>query len=159
MAVTLRPLTTADRELLRTACVFNINWPGERFTFADLDGYPGLSHYVQLAPERGDFGVVAEQGGNCVGVAWLLFLDSSDPGYGYVADGIPELGITVWTGYRRKGIGRQMLQALIDEARSRGIREISLSVEDGNPSVLLYTAFGFKPVPDAPAEGTYSLPL
>lgn len=159
MTVVLRPLTPADRELLRTACLLNINWPGERFTYADLDGLAELSHYTQLLPDRGDFGVVAEQDGRCVGVAWLLFFDSAAPGYGYLADDVPELGITVWPGYRRRGIGKQMLRALIEQARDRGLGAISLSVEEGNPSVHLYTAFGFTPALEAREAGTYALSL
>lgn len=43
--------------------------------------------------------------------------------------------------YRRKGIGRKMVQMLIDEARTKGVTEISLdSTDSGRP---LYNALGF----------------
>lgn len=104
---TLRPLTEADHDLLRTATLTNVNWTGaQRFTIADVDTRPDFGHYLHLCPERGDFGLVAEReaaaapGMAVIGVTWLLFLSSADPGYGFVADGVPELSITVWPGHR-----------------------------------------------------------
>jgi ribosomal protein S18 acetylase RimI-like enzyme len=151
---TTRPLTVGDRELLRTATLANVTWSGEqRFTYRDVDERPGLRHYTEFRPERGDLGFVAETQGLAVGVVWALFLDSDDPGYGFVADGVPELSLSVWSGYRGQGIGGELLREALAEARQRGIGRVGLSVEAGNPSVRLYRSAGFAPVPGA-AEGT-----
>jgi ribosomal protein S18 acetylase RimI-like enzyme len=157
--VTTRPLTGGDRELLRTATLANVNWTGEeRFTSRDVDERPDLRHYVDLRPQRGDFGVVAERDGLTVGVVWALLLDGADPGYGHVADGVPELSVCVWSGYRGQGIGGRLLREALAEAHRRGLARVSLSVEAANPAGHLYRAVGFRPVPDA-AEGTFAVDL
>ena len=44
--------------------------------------------------------------------------------------------------FRRQGVGRRMVSLLIDEARNRGISEISLdATEAGRP---LYESLGFR---------------
>lgn len=167
--VRLRPLTAADDELLRAATHMNVNWAGrERLSYRDLDTLPELAHYCRLRPERGDFGLVATRpgigaddgadDGAAVGVVWLLFLPAADAGYGFVAADVPELSLCVWSGYRGRGLGRLLLSAALGEARERGIARVSLSTEDGNPSVVLYRALGFEPVPDS-ADGTFAVDL
>jgi GNAT superfamily N-acetyltransferase len=157
--VATRPLTTGDHELLRTATLANVDRTGEeRITHRDVDETPELRHYTALRPERGDFGFVAERDGRAVGVVWALFLAGADRGYGHVADGVPELSLCVWSGYRGRGIGGALLRRALEEARRRGLARLSLSVEAGNPAVHLYRAAGFRPVPQA-AEGTFVLDL
>lgn len=130
--------------LLTEATRLNVNWTGEeRVDTAGVAADPGLAHYTQLRPQRGDFGLVAQVSGSVVGVVWLLFLDSSDPGFGYIADGVPELSVCVWPGYRGVGIGRLLIGAAFLEAREREIRRISLSVEDGNTAKRHYRSVGF----------------
>lgn len=144
----LRPLHDDDTSLLADATLFNVNWTGEqRLTAVDVSTDPALSHYTVARPDRGDFGLVAEVGGRTVGVVWLLFLDSSDPGFGYVADGVPELSVCVWPGHRGAGLGGQLLDAAIVAARERGVARISLSVEDRNPAERLYRDRGFVDAP------------
>lgn len=157
--VTTRPLTGDDRELLRTATLANLNWTGEaRFGLRDVDERPDLRHYTGFRSERGDLGLVAEQDGRSVGVVWVLFLDADDPGYGFVADGVPELSIWVAPSARGQGLGGGLLRAALDEARRRGVERVSLSVETGNPAVHLYRRSGFRSVPGA-AEGTFAVDL
>ena len=109
--VTTRPLTADDGELLRTATLANLNWTGEpRFSSRDVDETPELRHYCEFRPERGDLGFVAGTSGRTVGVVWALFLGSDDPGYGFVAAGVPELGPSVCAGHRGRGIGRGLLR-------------------------------------------------
>ncbi len=157
--VTTRPLTVDDGELLRTATLANANWTGEpRFTSRDVDERPDLRHYTVFRAERGDLGFVAETRGLAVGVVWALFLTGDDPGYGFVADGVPELSLSVWSGHRGRGIGGGLLRRALEEARRRGLTRVSLSVEAGNPSVHLYRSVGFSPVPGA-ADGTMAVDL
>ncbi len=159
IAVTTRALTEQDREVLRTATLTNVNWTGEqRVTFRDVDEQPGLRHYCLFRPERGDYGIVAQRDGRAVGVVWALFLGSDDPGYGHVADDVPELSLCVWSGYRGQGIGGELLRRALEEARRRDIARVSLSVEAQNPSLHLYRAVGFRPVSDA-AAGTMAVDL
>jgi ribosomal-protein-alanine N-acetyltransferase len=48
--------------------------------------------------------------------------------------------------YRRRGIGRALLQHFIDEAREAGTSRVHLEVRDGNPAVAMYRRAGFKSV-------------
>ena len=149
--LTLRPLLSSDRELMRAATLANMNWTGSRrFTYADIDSTPEFSHYFRFDEESGDFGLAAESNGRLVGLAWLTFFDATDPGFGYIADGVPELSISVWDGYRRRGAGRLLLRALLGEARNRRIERVSLSIEEGNGAVDLYRQCGFAPVEGNP---------
>ena len=149
---TTRPLTAGDRELLRTATLANVNWTGEqRCTARDVDERPDLRHYTVFRPGRGDLGFVAERRGLGGGVVWALLLGAEDPGHGFVADGVPELGLCVWSGYRGHGIGGRLLRLALAEAGRRGVRRVSLSVEAGNPAGRLYRAAGFVPPPGAAA--------
>lgn len=56
-----------------------------------------------------------------------------------------ELGnVAVHENYRGKGIGRQLVQAVIDRAGDRGVREIFLEVRQSNTQAQeLYKTFGF----------------
>ena len=45
--------------------------------------------------------------------------------------------------YRRKGIGKLLLDHFIAEARDSGSSKIHLEVRDGNPAVSMYEAAGF----------------
>lgn len=154
----LRPLAATDTELLRTATLANVNWTGEqRFTYHDVDRSPELRHYARLRPERGDFGAVAEQDGVVVGVVWALFLAPPDPGYGFVAEGVPEVSLSVWPGYRGRGTGRALLSHLLEEARTRGLERVALSVEEGNPVLGLYRGVGFVRAPGTAARPTASI--
>lgn len=161
--VEMRPVENDDDDddvaLLAEATRLNMNWQGpERFTVADIAAEPVLEHYTRLRPGRGDFGLVAEVGGRAVGVVWLLFLDAADPGYGFVEDGVPELSVCIWPEYRGVGLGGLLLDAAFVEARERGVRRISLSVETGNPARRLYRDKGFFNVTGA-APGTMVLGL
>jgi ribosomal protein S18 acetylase RimI-like enzyme len=138
-----RPLTAADRGLLREATLTNMNWSGDRFTLDDVDEAPDIVHYFRDFPGERDFGLVDVDGGTPRAVAWLVFLPADRPGYGFVDVDIPELSITTFDGFRGRGIGTALLGKLLDEARAIGLPGVSLSVEDGNGARRLYERMGF----------------
>ncbi|MGF3054176.1 N-acetyltransferase family protein [Microbacterium sp. YY-03] len=148
-----RALRSADVELLELATLGNMNWCGDRLTIEAIRSRPEYSHYTYIVPERGDFGVVAEIGGEAVGVAWAVFLPTSDAGYGFVDETTPELSLWVAAEQRGIGLGRDLLRALIDEAKERGLKQISLSVEADNYAKVLYRCEGFRDVPGGEADG------
>ena len=47
---------------------------------------------------------------------------------------------------RGKGLGRELLAKLLEQAREEGFPEISLSVEPDNPALHLYEDYGFAKV-------------
>lgn len=53
--------------------------------------------------------------------------------------------VVVDDGYRRLGIGRKMLEKVIDQCGQLDIKDVTLEVRIGNkPAISLYEEFGFK---------------
>jgi len=121
------------------------NWDGSaRFTRGEVIAEAHTALYLDGWRQRGDFGLVAVESGVPVGAIWARALPAATPGYGYVADDVPELGMGVAPGQRGKGVGSALLNGCIDVARSLGWRALSLSVEDGNVAArALYERHGF----------------
>lgn len=144
-AIKVREATVEDTSTLWAACFEAANWRGsDQFTREQVMNNPEFSHYVAGWPRPGDFGVVAESGtGEGIGAAWCRAFAAEDAGYGFVATDIPELTIGVVPGLRGAGTGTALMTALIALGRSRGLRAISLSVEDGNRARDLYERLGF----------------
>ena len=150
----LRQATAEDAPALTDALLAAANWDGQaRFTREQLLADPHLRHYVTDWPRPTDFGVVATGDGagvagdgEVLGAAWCRLFDATDPGYGYLADDIPQVTIGVAPAHRGCGVGSALLAALIEQARVREHQAISLSVEDGNRARLLYERAGFTAV-------------
>lgn len=150
---TIRPLTEGDEPVLARATLGNLNWQEQRFTEQDVRNRPEFRHYTELRLERGDFGFVAEQAGEGVGVAWAQFLPAADPGYGYLDESIPEISLWVREDVRGQGLGKRLLRHLQEAADDRGIARLSLSVEAGNYARRLYAAEGFEEVAGREQDG------
>jgi GNAT superfamily N-acetyltransferase len=134
-----------DREFLVDMLLEAVNWhPDREITREVLLAEPRLVQYVTDWPRRGELGVIAVVDGQRIGAAWLGSFGADDPGYGYVADDVPELSIALVASWRRRGIGRLLLRDLAERARSAGFRGISLSVERANPAASLYAAEGYR---------------
>lgn len=55
-----------------------------------------------------------------------------------------EIGLAVLEGYRREGVGRELMQSLIKEGKSLGLRMLMLRVFANNlPAISFYKKFGF----------------
>ena len=90
-----------------------------------------------------------------VGVAEL----SAIPGSETCAENRPgslscgELGIAVSNHLHHKGIGRQLLTRLLDDAWTRGLKRIQLSsLRDNRPMLALAARLGFKPLREESGE-------
>ncbi|GAA2190346.1 GNAT family N-acetyltransferase [Micromonospora lupini] len=144
----IRAATPADADFLVDMLAEAVNWLPERnWPRERILADPALAHYVAGWMRRDDLGVVAvDPADQPVGAAWFRYLTAEDPGYGYVADDVPELTIGVVDVWRGRGVGRALLRAVLDAARGRGIRTVSLSVERANAAARLYAAEGFRTV-------------
>lgn len=89
-----------------------------------------------------DLCLVAVLNSVIVGAAWSRIGCS----YGKVDDNTPELAMSVYPEYRRKGIGRRLLSMLLDNLAANGYRQVSLSVDKTNFAVRLYHESGFETI-------------
>ena len=48
--------------------------------------------------------------------------------------------------YRGRGIGRRLLELLVDDARKRKAEKVFLEMRENNPAVTLYHAMGFREI-------------
>jgi ribosomal protein S18 acetylase RimI-like enzyme len=81
-----------------------------------------------------------------VGAAWYRRFSAGAPGYGFVADDIPELAIAVYPEFRGQRVGSLLLGALTARAARDSERGLSLSVHRDNPAKALYARLGFEVV-------------
>ena len=82
---------------------------------------------------------------------WLVALDG-DTVAGYVGsqsvlDEADMMNVAVHPDYRRQGIGRDLVLALADALKEKGIRGLMLEVRASNaPAIALYEQLGFRQV-------------
>jgi ribosomal-protein-alanine N-acetyltransferase len=92
---------------------------------------------------------------------WVYTLDSRIVGYGVMSVAVGEaqiLNLCVDPGLQGQGLGRKMLERLLNEARSREADTAFLEVRTSNaPAIALYESAGFNEVGSRrgyyPAEG------
>ena len=160
--VTIRPAVADDGEFLQHMLVVAADWRPEATPrpVEKMLRDPALAHYVVGWPQSGDFGVVAEEdGGRRLGAAWCRYFSADDPSYGFVSPDVPEVSIGVLREARGHGVGRGLMEALIEEARVRSISDVSLSVEVDNFARHLYTRLGFTVVDEVGGAATMILAL
>ena len=158
----LRNAVTGDADLLTNLVVEAVNWTGEtRMTREQVMAQPELSHYVAGWKRPTDFGVVAmTDDGAPLGAIWWRYFPDDEPGYGFIARDIPELSMAVLPSGRGHGVGRTLLRACIDHARTAGCSALSLSVADGNDTARgLYARHHFRVVGRIGASSTMRLDL
>jgi ribosomal-protein-alanine N-acetyltransferase len=63
-----------------------------------------------------------------------------------VADEEELLLLAVMPSMRNKGIGRKLIQRMIDDSSANNIRHIFLEMRRGNPAESLYKYFGFRTI-------------
>lgn len=142
---TVRPADQTDGAFLGDMVVEAANWrqDGIRPRHQVLTSAEH-SRYVAGWMRPGDAGFVAlDSQGEPIGAAWYRMLPRTDPGFGYVGTGVPELTIGVRPIWRAHGVGRALLQRLCSHAAGAGFARISLSVERGNFAATLYRSEGF----------------
>ena len=124
------------RDMLRHA--YYARWGSE----ADVP----LERYVAGWGRPGDSALVAIDEFQPVAAAWYRLFEADEPGYGFVDADTPELTIAVVPSRRGRGLGEQLLSALLEQAQAEGYVQISLSVEPDNPALRLYEQHGFAKV-------------
>lgn len=154
--VFIRAARAEDVDFLTDMLVESFNWTGERhLERSQVMGNPDVARYIDGWPRPGDLGVVAlDDDGLRIGAAWVRLLPPDDPGFGHVDDDTPEVTVAIDPAHRGHGVGRALLEALLEAAAEHGYRQVSLSVEDGNPAATLVQDLGFVDVQDADGSTT-----
>jgi ribosomal protein S18 acetylase RimI-like enzyme len=140
----IRKGSSADVPFMRSMLTHAYAWRVNAFE-ADIP----LTRYVDNWGRPGDLAIVAHETGNRVGAAWLRLFRASEPGYGFVDEQTPELSIAIVPSRRRHGLGQELMDALLDAARTAGHQAVSLSVEADSPAVAFYERNGFEKVGDS----------
>jgi ribosomal protein S18 acetylase RimI-like enzyme len=139
----------ADPKFLTEMLYEAVNWHDdgseERPTMEALLADPNNARYVTGWGRPGDFALCAlDRRDEPVGAIWIRRFTAAEPGYGYVADNIPELAIGVYPEFRRQRVGSLLLGALIARAERERETGLSLSVHAENPAKRLYARHGFE---------------
>lgn len=120
----------------------------ENISFSQPWSKKGIADFLK---QNNSIMLVAEEFGKIVGYVGLY----------YVLDEANITNIAVLPGYRRIGVGENLIRYLIDEVKKKNIRGITLEVRESNEAAInLYTKLGFdsigirkkfyeKPVEDA----------
>ena len=145
-----------DLEFLHEMLFEAFHWRPDQARPDPIDFFADESTRKYLANwgRPGDTAVIVMMDERPVGAAWFrLWTDATDS-YGFVDSSTPELGLALIPQIRSQGIGRLLLRRLLDEARSMGYSQISLSVEPDNFALKLYQSEGFRRVGESGTSWT-----
>lgn len=145
---TIRAITEQDIPFLWDMLYESIYTPlGQESASRDILKHPAISKYVEGWGRVGDTGYIAvNELGQSIGSITIRYFNRDNKGYGYVNDETPELGMAIRSEYRGRGIGTELLKTLLEHAKIKGIKTISLSVDPNNLAMKIYKRFGFREV-------------
>jgi GNAT superfamily N-acetyltransferase len=132
----LRPVGPQDVRFLRDMLRHAYHW--RLAQDPDLPVY----RYVANWGRPGDAGLITFDATARYGAAWYRLFPADEPGFGFVDEQTPELTIAVVPGARGRGVGHELIDALLDQARADGHAAISLSTETDRTE--FYERHGFE---------------
>jgi GNAT superfamily N-acetyltransferase len=139
MAIEYRRLTEQE---LDTFIDIRITQLREEGATEDIDLRPALNDYYYRHMKDGTFvSWLALDGNRIIGTSGMSFVEK--PPYFGCPSGKMGLLSSMFTAkdYRRKGIAKELLTRVVNEAREYGCGTIQITASD--MGVLLYTNFGF----------------
>jgi ribosomal protein S18 acetylase RimI-like enzyme len=154
-AVIIRDVTNDDIPFLQEMLYAAAFWrpEGGPLSFEAAMAHPYFQLYYAGWGRAADVGVIAQEGDNRIGACWYRLFTDESHGEGYIDEDTPELAIAVVEGYRGRGVGRELMNALHDRGRANGLARMGLSVNADNPAKHLYLSLGYVDYkPDEPGE-------
>lgn len=141
MSFAIRPIRPEEHCLL-DEFLYNAIFlpPGVSPPPRDIISKPEISAYIKDFGGVHDCGIVSEQDGQVVGMAWTRIIAA----YGHIDDETPELAISVLPAYRNRGIGTLMMLYLFELLSRHDYSKTSLSVQKANPAVRFYERLGYE---------------
>ena len=146
MNLLFRKSQHSDVPFLREMLYEAVFWRASVYkpSFEEGLAYPDVSKSLADWGERdGDIAVVATSNSIPIGAAWIRYWTDDNFINGYIDEIAPVLVIGVHRDYRHQGIGKKMIDWLIDYASKHSIQKISLSVSKDNYAINLYKQQGF----------------
>ena len=106
---------------------------------------PEINVYIDgFGSRKDDYCLVAEADGRIVGAVWVRILADEIKGYGNIDDRTPEFAVSLLKEYRKRGIGTQLMQQMIEYLKEKGYAQTSLSVQKKNYAARMYQKLGFE---------------
>ena len=144
MDITYRKLTKDDLDAFIQLRIAQLREEGAK---EDIDLTPALEDYYGRHLADGTFvSWLALDGDRIVGTSGMSFVEK--PPYFGCPNGKIGLLSSMYTdpAYRRRGIARELLRRVTEEARAFGCGAVQITASD--MGVLLYTDFGFRKNPN-----------
>lgn len=102
---------------------------------------PELQVYVaDFGKRKGDTALVAEVDNKIVGAVWVRIMED----YGHIDDDTPSFAISLYKGYRGRGIGTALMREMLSVLGKEGYKQASLAVQKENHAVKMYKKVGFE---------------
>lgn len=139
MGIQYRKLTEKDLDIF---IEMRINQLREEGAKEDIDLRPAFRDYYMRHMKDGTFvSWIAEDGGKIIGTSGMSFVEK--PPYFGCPSGKMGLLSSMFTNpaYRRKGIAKELLHRVVEEAKNYGCGTVQITASD--MGVKLYTAYGF----------------
>lgn len=139
MGIQYRKLTEKDLDIF---IEMRINQLREEGAKEDADLRPALRDYYMRHMKDGTFvSWIAEDEGKIIGTSGMSFVEK--PPYFGCPSGKMGLLSSMFTNpaYRRKGIAKELLHRVVEEAKNYGCGTVQITASD--MGVKLYTAYGF----------------
>ena len=139
MGIQYRKLTEKDLDIF---IEMRINQLREEGANEDIDLRPALRDYYMRHMKDGTFvSWIAEDEGKIIGTSGMSFVEK--PPYFGCPSGKMGLLSSMFTNpaYRRKGIAKELLHRVVEEAKNYGCGAVQITASD--MGVKLYTAYGF----------------
>jgi ribosomal protein S18 acetylase RimI-like enzyme len=131
--VTIRDFRPEDQPVVRALVLGGL---GDHFGTIDETKNPDLDDIPTAYVAKGSKVIVAELGAEIVGAGTLI---EEHPGIGRL------VRMSVAKGQRGRGIGRNLVSYLLEEARRRGYRRVLVeTTDDWQDAIGLYRACGFQ---------------
>ncbi len=139
MGIKYRKLKEKDLDIF---IEMRINQLREEGAKEDIDLRPALRDYYMRHMKDGTFvSWIAEDEGKIIGTSGMSFVEK--PPYFGCPSGKMGLLSSMFTNpaYRRKGIAKELLHRVVEEAKNYGCGAVQITASD--MGVKLYTAYGF----------------
>ncbi|RJV47667.1 N-acetyltransferase [Coprococcus sp. AF19-8AC] len=139
MGIKYRKLKEKDLDIF---IEMRINQLREEGAKEDIDLRPALRDYYMRHMKDGTFvSWIAEDEGKIIGTSGMSFVEK--PPYFGCPSGKMGLLSSMFTNpaYRRKGIAKELLHRVVEEAKNYGCGTVQITASD--MGVKLYTAYGF----------------